>query len=68
MVRHSFGGYKIKHHNPAPPPYHVHIYNDRGFVGRFNIEAQVMMETGLPVTGKLKKALIDAGYYIEKKG
>lgn len=56
------GGFIFKTFAPDHPPYHVHIHDDKGFLGRFDIENQRPMDRRLKISGKLKRALRQAGY------
>jgi hypothetical protein len=57
------GGYVFETYSGDHPPYHVHIYKDDRFVGRFDIENQRPMDGGLPA--QVLRYLEELGY---KKG
>jgi hypothetical protein len=42
------GGYIFETYAGDHPPYHVHVYQDDRFIGRFDIENQVAMDGDLP--------------------
>jgi len=42
------GGYIFETYAGDHPPYHVHVYKDGRFIGRFDIENQVAMDGDLP--------------------
>lgn len=52
-----FRSYKNDH-----PPYHVHVFKDKKFLGRFDIVHQRPMDPRLKVEGTLRKALKKGGY------
>lgn len=46
--------------------FHVHVFKDNDFLGRWDIENQTPMEENFKVPEKLKKALTKLGYRLEK--
>ena len=63
MVRKKAGGYIFEGYKGDHPPLHVHVSDDRGYIGRWDIENQRPMDFEL--TGDLRKALIKVGYMKE---
>jgi hypothetical protein len=60
------GGYIFETYAGDHPPYHVHIYKDDEFIGRFDIEKQKPMDGIL--SGQILKFLEELGYKRPAKG
>ena len=65
MVRKKAGGYIFQSYKSDHTPLHVHVYEDRNEIGRWDIENQRPMDFEL--TGALRKALIKVGYMKETR-
>lgn len=66
MGRKKRGGYIFETYSGDHPPYHVHIYKDDEFIGRFDIENQKPMDGIL--SGQILKFLEELGYKRPAKG
>ena len=66
MGRKKRGGYVFETYAGDHPPYHVHIYKDDRFIGRFDIENQRPMDGYLPA--QVLKFLEELGYEKVEKG
>jgi len=60
------GGYVFATYAGDHAPYHVHIYKDDRFTGRFDIENQRPMDGDLPA--QVLKYLKELGYKKAEKG
>ncbi len=65
MTRKRIGGFIFVTYKVDHPPLHVHISNDRGRIGRWDIENQVPLDN-FQVTRRLKNALARGGYLREE--
>jgi hypothetical protein len=59
------GGYVFETYAGDHPPYHVHIYRDDRFIGRFDVEHQRPMDGELPA--QVLKYLEELGYRRARK-
>ena len=66
MGRKKAGGYIFEWYKGDHEPFHIHIYEDDDFIGRFDIIGQKPMG-GWVLTSKIKKALKQVGFYFEEK-
>ena len=66
MSRKKRGGYIFETYAGDHAPYHVHIYKDDRFIGRFDIENQRPMDGDLPA--QVLKYLEELGYKKEGTG
>jgi len=60
------GGYLFETYAGDHPPYHVHIYRDDRFIGRFDVENQRPMDGEL--LAQVLKYLEELGYKKVQKG
>lgn len=65
MGRKKSGGYIIEWYAGDHDPFHVHIYEGSDFIGRFDVLHQKVMGNWV-LSGKIKRALIETGFYFEK--
>jgi hypothetical protein len=66
LVRKKVGGFIFESYKGDHSPLHVHISDDRGVIGRWDIENQRPMDD-FTLGRKLRKALVEAGYKFEEK-
>lgn len=66
VSRRKRGGYIFETYAGDHPPYHVHIYKDDRFIGRFDVENQRSMDGDLP--GQVLKYLEELDYRKVGKG
>jgi len=59
------GGYVFETYAGDHPPYHVHIYRDDRFIGRFDVEHQRPMDGEL--SAQVLKYLEELGYRRARK-
>ena len=60
------GGYIFETYSGDHRPYHVHIYRGTAFIGRFDIENQIAMDSEL--SSQVLKYLEELGYRKSSKG
>ena len=66
MGRRKRGGFIFETYSGDHRPYHVHIYRDDEFVGRFDIENQIPMDEDL--SSQVLQYLEELGYKKLRKG
>ena len=66
MGRKKAGGFIFEWYSGDHEPFHVHIYEDSFFIGRFDVVHQKPMG-GWAMTDRIRKALKKIGFIFEEK-
>ena len=62
MSEKKIGGFIFRTFKNDHYPYHVHVFGNSGFLGRFDMVNKRSLDERLKITGQLRKALKQAGY------
>ena len=67
MGRKKAGGFIFEWYSGDHEPFHVHIYEDAAFIGRFDVVHQKPMGSWV-LTERIRKALKQTGFWEESYG